>query len=523
MAPDNSSLETKHRPTGATALSLKKPYAIAAVLAATLCIAWFVAPIIRQRLSKEQQDFDFVAVVRGSFEVTLTERGKLESQNNVKIISEAEDVRGDGVNGNAIIEIVPNGSHVKKGDLLVTLDSGIHIERVDEQMLETDIARADQTAAEVLYQNQLSQNETIKATAELNVRLAELQLAMFKHPTNGTHRLEVDKLNRLIDDTENEIMAAKAKLQLSENERRGLEELFQFGYAGKSELDKVRLDYLQAQSEVAAKTNRLETQLANVEKKNKFEQKMSLLEFEGAVVTAKRMLEQVELDNNATEAQAKTELIRANRILATEERLLARYRRHLEACKIYAPQDGMVAYSVPRSSRQGRIELGALVWEGQQILSIPDLKRMMVKTAVHETARSMVSAGLKATIRLEAFPDYAYSGTITNVDLMPDRRNWDESDTKVYKTVVTIDEEVSNLKPGMTAVVEIHVTEVEDALTIPVEAVVHDKGEKYCYLKKETAVERVAIELGHSNSEVVEVLAGLKEGDFVVANPAIIE
>ena len=41
--------------------------------------------------------------------------------------------------------------------------------------------------------------------------------------------------------------------------------------------------------------------------------------------------------------------------------------------------------------------------------------------------------------------------------VLPDPGGWLSSDTKVYKTVVTIDEEVDQIKPGMTAVVEIHI------------------------------------------------------------------
>lgn len=464
----------------------------------------------------DQPGKQFHIVRPETLSTSLVERGKLESQANVRVVSQVEDVSGDGIRGNAIISIIENGSMVKKGDLLVVIDSGTHVERVDNQILETDQAEARQLEAEVQYKNQISKNETLAAAAELNVRLAELELKMFEDPEKGTHRLAVDAINRLIDDTENQILAAKASLQLSANELQGLATLFKYGYVGKNELERVKLDYLQAQSTVAARTNRLKTQIATVEKMNVFEREMQLLTLTGALQTAKRTQQQVKLDNDANLEAAQTELDRANRVLAKERELLARYRTQLEACKIHAPQDGMVSYAVPRHSREAKIELGAVVWEGQTILYLPDLSRMQVSTVVHETVRSWVRPGLPVTVRLESMPENSYEGTVARVDLMPDRRNWDESDTKVYKTLVTIDELVhGELKPGMTAIVEIHLEDIHDALTVPVSAIVYEAGSTYCHVRKGGLLERVEVKLGRSDEHRVQIVEGLSAGDEV--------
>lgn len=471
-----------------------------------------------QNLRNDASEIRFATVAKQNLEVSLIERGKLESQANVKVVSEVEDIRGDGIMGNAILELVENGSFVKEGDLLASLDTGTHIERCDLQVLRTDKARARQIEADVKYQNQISKNETLAAAADLNLRLAELELEMFQDPQKGTHRLQVDEINRTIDETENEILAAKASLRLSQNDLEGLETLFSYGYVGKNELERIRLDYLQAQGEVAAKTNRLQTQIASVEKMNVFERKMQLMQLDGAVKTAKRTKNQVKLNNSAALASAKAELDRANRYLEKEEELLARYQWHLDRCKIYAPQDGMVAYASPRHHRQVKVELGATVWEGQTILYLPDLNHMQVETAVHETARAWVSEGLNATVRLEADPSIQYTGRVERIDLMPDRQKWEETDTKVYKTLVTIKEEIEGglLKPGMTAVVEIHLDAIPDAIVVPLEAIIYEQDSTYCHVERAGRVERVEVTLGRSNEHVVQVREGLAVGEKVV-------
>ena len=54
----------------------------------------------------------------------------------------------------------------------------------------------------------------------------------------------------------------------------------------------------------------------------------------------------MEVENEALLAQAKAWKDSAELSLKREEERLTRYREQLEKCKIYAPQDGMVAYHV---------------------------------------------------------------------------------------------------------------------------------------------------------------------------------
>ena len=499
---------------------------VLATAALSVLVAAVAAPRIFEHLRKPDQHLIFHTVGRGSLPITVVERGNLESQSNVKVYCEVDDIHGDGIDGTPILWIVPNGASVKEGDLLVEFDSASHRERLDSQILDTEQAVAAQIQANVKHQNQISQNETAESQAELAVQLAALQLKMFTDVTKGSHKLEVDTIQRTIDDTENEILAARASLKLAENEKDGVEALFKLGYAGKSELDRTRLDYLQAQSALAAKINNLETQMATLQNKIDYERQMSLLQYEGDEKTAERDLKQVRLNNEAELAQAKAALDAADRALKTEQERLERYRSELANCKIYAPQDGMVAYATPSSrySRSSTIAEGATVRERQHVLSLPNLSMMQVKTSVHESVQNQIREGLPASIRLDAAPDRTYQGSVKSIAVLPDEGSWYNSDTKMYKTFVTIDEEVEDLKPGMTAVVEIHVDEVEDALMVPIQAISQAKNSTFCYVQRDGKVARQEIEVGRTNEKFVEIISGLDQGDQVVLNPmAVVE
>ena len=161
--------------------------------------------------------------------------------------------------------------------------------------------------------------------------------------------------------------------------------------------------------------------------------------------------------------------IEAESIAAKEKERLGNYEKQLEKCKILLPRTA-AWWSTPREGRDGSTEIaeGVVVRERQRILSLPELTKMQVKTQVHEAVLDQVRTGLPATIRIDAFPDQLHYGIVSQVAVVPASSGWFSSGVKTYETVVQIDGEVTDLKPGMTAVVELHVERIKGVLTVPV-------------------------------------------------------
>src|SRR5690606_34566581 len=157
-----------------------------------------------------------------------------------------------------------------------------------------------------------------------------------------------------------------------------IEALFKLGYAGKSELDSTRLEYLQAEIMYAAKMNRLNTKLATLKKNQSYEREMRLLELKCKDKTERSNLEKVIRDNEASLAQAKAEMDTADEQLRKEKERLERYRQQVANCKIHAPQDGMVAYANPSRRSNDQIREGTPVRQRQHILSLPNLEHVQV-------------------------------------------------------------------------------------------------------------------------------------------------
>ena len=149
---------------------------------------------------------------------------------------------------------------------------------------------------------------------------------------------------------------------------------------------------------------------------------------------------------------------------------------------------------------------------------------MQVKTQVHEAVLDQVRAGLPATIRVDAFPDQLFYGIVHEVAVVPASSGWFSSGVKTYDCVVRIDGEVAGLKPGMTAVVEIHVDRLKDVLTVPVQAIVQRNRDNWCYVQTKRGVEKRLLKLGRSNDKFVQIQEGVANGEHVVLNPmAILE
>ena len=429
---------------------------------------------------------------------------------------DVEDVRKDNINGTTVLWMIPNGASVQKGDLVLELDSNPMQEALDDQTLYTENAIAEKIQAEANLKNQLTMNLTAKAESELLIKLAELELEMYVDKDNGTQKLSTDANRRRIDDVNNDILAAQATMELRREEQRGVQSLFKLGYATRNEVRRIELTYLTAEGQFAAKLNQLQTEVSTLKKMQVYEQRKDLLSLEGKVATSKRGLEQVLRNNEARLAQVHALMRAKEESLKKEEERLARYQSQLKKCKIYAPQSGLVAYP---SNKSSEVREGIPVIFRQKLLSIPNLDSMQVETRIHESALDQVRSGLSVRVSIDAFPNQRYRGTVKSVAVLPEQNSWSGNDTKVYQTIVTIDEKVEGLKPGMTAVSEILVDSIADVVTVPLHAVVKHDEKTYVIVRDEANRPHArSVELGQTNDTKVSIQSGLSEGESIALN-----
>ena len=185
----------------------------------------------------------------------------------------------------------------------------------------------------------------------------------------------------------------------------------------------------------------------------------------------------------------------------------------LDALTITAPKSGMVVLQkIWSPNGREKVKIGDTPHRGMDIISIPDLSTMLVKTAVNEIDISRVAVGQQVVITLDALPGPVFYGKITSVAILA--RSEVGSDMKVFDIEVTVDGSDVRLKPGMSALSKIITGTVPDALYIPLEAVFENEDTTVVYIKGH-AFDRQVVKVGKKNSDYIIIEEGLSEGDQV--------
>ena len=468
-------------------------------------------------LSKNSPAFASFRVERTDLPIAITEVGRLESQLTTELRSEVEDLPGDGIEGHPVVYLVPDGSYVKAGDLLVEMNSATIRDHLHDRELECVRAKSGRIQAEAKYEGQHTANATLEAEAELQLELAELELDMYLDQKNGTHQLAKEAIGRMIDEARNGIIEAERMLDLTKTEKEGVEALFRLGHRGKAHLDQTKYSYLKAKDQLTSSLNRLRNREAELRKLDTFEFRKQKLTLEGAVATAARSLKQVLIDNDSLLIQATAVKLEAE---ARERKALERQSRlqaQLDHCQVYAPHAGMAIHA---RDYDGDVDVaqGRWVRKRERLITLPDLSRMQVRTRIHEAMRSEVRKGLRARVRVVGFPDRIYTGVVHDVAQIPASRRsvWR---TTTYDCTIRILENTERLRPGMTAVVEIQVDRVQDAFSVPVQTVVTSQATAHCYVLDPDGIERRDVVLGPGNDKFVQVIDGLSAGERIVLHP----
>jgi HlyD family secretion protein len=230
--------------------------------------------------------------------------------------------------------------------------------------------------------------------------------------------------------------------------------------------------------------------------------------------------------------------------LAESEAMRRSSQRELERTEIRSPVNGVVSNL---NTEVGEVVIaGTTNLAGTVLMNICNLSGMRVRADVDETDIPFIHRGQPAQVYLQADQRAPIAGTVGRIGAKGAR----SGDVVNYETRIVVNQDSEALRAGMTATVEIEVRRVDDALGVPVQAVVHRQrkdlpdtaevrawcernahspGEraregKTRYIKVVFVVERgVArarpVETGLSDERRVEILSGLKPDDRVIVGP----
>ena len=195
---------------------------------------------------------------------------------------------------------------------------------------------------------------------------------------------------------------------------------------------------------------------------------------------------------------------------------------------------------------------GDNIQSGKTILTVVDNTSLKIKVSIDELDIAKVQVGQKAEIKFDALTGKTFDGNVDSISQVGTSSNG----VTTYDAVISI-KNPDGVKIGMNANVNILVSDKQDALTIPTEALIQRNGKDYVMIPQSTTSSQgastdnsantkkqngngnsqygsgngngngkttngqskgklVEVQIGLENANMVEITSGLKDGDKVL-------
>lgn len=404
-------------------------------------------------------DASLLATVRrGALTAQLTTSGTLRPMQSITYRSPLAGRETE------ITELVPEGTRVNEGDLLV---------RLDTTELQRDVEHARQDVRQ----------------AQLDLQVAEIERqeadAAIQSVAQGEGALTVDEART-------RLQLAQKKVDRLRQEYEQLKPLMEKGFITREELKKTADELEQGEEELALAKKRADVIVDLTHPRDRQRAELQLAQKESQLGNARA---------KAAEAAVRLKVL-------TEQ---------LEDCSIYAKRPGIVVYEEYLSANPRRkIRIGDRVTGSQGLVTIPEVNRMLLEASVSEAEVHRVQPGQAAAVHVEAFPDLRLTGKVTRVGALARATADRPFEEKRFDLVIALDPTAAELRPEMTARADVIVGTRDNVLLVPVNAVFDRQGTLVAHVVRPFGIETRPVDVGQSNDMLVEVTAGLQEGDQVM-------
>lgn len=256
------------------------------------------------------------------------------------------------------------------------------------------------------------------------------------------------------------------------------------------ELSKLKLEQVKFEAQAIQQQTKLEHE------KNRLSFEQTKQEYASKIIINKSEMDKMEVEIK----QRRSDLEKAQ--------------RDLSQLTLIAPSEGLVVYEVNWSNNGRKFAIGDTPWGGASIVTLPDLSEMESITNINEVDVSRIKRGQNAVVKLDAFQDSSFTGEIFDVASIGKQKE-QNSNIKVFETIVAIKSRSDILRPGMTTSNKIIINEIPNVIFIPQEAVFEKEGKKIVYRKNGGDFDPVEIELGARGEDYIIVKKGLSQNDVV--------
>lgn len=449
-------------------------------------------------LSTHQGRGDWAEVVISDFDITTVSDGVLEAKKQVEMRN-ALDVES------ALVEIVPEGTRAKKGDVLARLNTDQLAQQIDQQEIELERAKNEQASAdsELEIQKTESSAETRKATVALQI--AELEYEQWLRGEVETKRQE---LRVKLDEARSE--AERLGVKVRQN--------VQLQGQGFISLDEMQKQELELRKQQAA----LQTAELNERVYESFQFPKEQKQKQEVIDAAKAELTKTQQRASSQLASKESRAANSRREVTLREQRLTKLREQLALATLTAPQDGLVVYGTTVENRwwnnEGPLQIGRKIYPNQLVIALPDTGAMNAKVKVHESIAGQIKAGQTATIRIDALGGKSVTGVVEKIGLLAEADNWRDPNLREYTVTINLGPEAAalDIRPSMRCSATILLEQVKTATTVPIQSVFAEGPVRYVLTQAQDGLARTPVTLGRVSDRFAQITAGLTPGQRVL-------
>lgn len=206
-------------------------------------------------------------------------------------------------------------------------------------------------------------------------------------------------------------------------------------------------------------------------------------------LSSRKLIAQQDLDTKRSE-------------LAVNEARLSSAKTRLEKTVIKAPFAGMAGLR--------QVSAGEYVDTGQALVDLVQLDPLKLEFRVPEIYLGKIAAGQTVDVLLDAFPGEKFTGTVYAIDAMVDPQS------RNVALRAEIDNDDARLRPGLFARVALQLSQRDDALLVPEQALWPQGEKQFVYVVKAGKAELVEVTTGARENGKVEIVTGLEPGATVI-------
>ncbi len=412
------------------------------------------------------------------FYISIPVRGVLEAARYAPVVNLAERTQ--------IVWVLPDGTWVSEGDVIVKLNPAEAKKNVDE--LETGVAEVEEKV------------RNAKAEAEKRMQNARSNLA------KATDALELARLQNeaAIEKGKAEVAFLEKELEVAQGELDQREQLLKEQMISVRELEEAQDKVRSAEHGLESARRGLErarTDAEITEHLKQFDIETSQLEFEEAKANLERSVEG------------------ARRELEAKQLDLEEARERLQSTELRAAVPGMLLLDQRWDEGESRaMRVGDEVYEGQRVARIIDPTEMLVRCDINEADIERVEVRQSAKVRVPALGDVVLDGEVDSIDnLARQRAPWEGGvpGKKVFAALVELRDEDPRLRPGMGAAIEVVLEHVAEGLSVPLEALFAEGDAYVVYRAEGDLYQAVPVEIGKRNNRFALVEGELEVGQAV--------